>query len=307
MDRATDLLKPLEYVATREQHWHWYLAPELGLKSVLPVADYLEQRAGAVAPSHYYKRSRRREVFDIESPEGMLFVKNYHLRKLKEQIRATGRYTGLAFGYRGAMSECANTLKARQQCNNVPQVLAFAERRQGPVVVQQVIVFEHLAQHTPLPVMLRALAEQPAAVEAVLQRVFDLIEQLYSRRLAHLDFHIENIMMANQPQGMDYIVDIEHFVPMAEPRLDVLGFFFGYLFNYYVKRFISEQRYDQLAHARMEQLLERQGISKQLCQYYTYFKHYELHRKTRMRMAQGGLNWVNRLRLQTRLKHISAV
>ncbi|WP_447746665.1 lipopolysaccharide kinase InaA family protein [Pseudomonas nicosulfuronedens] len=226
----------------------------------------------------------RRIVGCVQGNGALSFVKVNRVDGLRRKVRLLlGRQRRQA-GFDWMVAELLNTAEASARNAPVPAVHGFGYRKRRYGLINELFLLtEFLDGYVD---GLQALEQGRLSAVQLLTQALDLIGQLHTRQIAHLDLWLGNVMVhtsGQQPKVIDlencYIGPLPHFAA-------VLGFQFGFLYYYRAQQYIDEVRFDQLVEAALAQYprLDRAAF----VDIYQRAKHQHVGRKERHQLVSHG-------------------
>jgi hypothetical protein len=264
----------LDRLVRRPGGWRWHAQGARGVAAL--------ERYAAGTQRSLEDRGHRSTAL---AADGELFVKRFRMRDTSEIARETlraGRHV-----MKGAWVEARGALLLCRTVGRGARLFALGERRRLGLVVEQVLLFEALREHSTLGRMIAAA--DPAARLGLVERAGRLALELDARGLAHLDLNHRNVMLHGADPARDCLVDAELVLEVTPRGPDVLAFVLGYLFQHGLAEFVDRTAYRPLAQRLLAQGLglERAPLAaRQACEYFTWTP---LSRRQRVRLARSGL------------------
>lgn len=187
----------------------------------------------------------RRACNFITDGQGQLFVKTVTLKSLASRLRVTFGWRRRSGQYDWPVAELLNNLGAHNQGSPTPKLRGFGFRRSSLGLVHEFyLITEALAGYQDAR---HALASGEVDVLKAVESIFNLMVELHSKNVHHLDLWCANIMLDPQGQAQIKAIDLENcYVGATEHLSQVLAFQFGFLYYEGLKAYLSEEEYDEL-------------------------------------------------------------
>jgi hypothetical protein len=194
---------------------------------------------------------QRRNCSFVADGQGELFVKSVFLKSLASRLRVTFGWRRRGGHYDWPVAELLNNLSASSQDSPTPKLRGFGIRRNSFGLVHEFyLITEALAGYQDAR---HALAQGQVEVATVVESIFNLMAELHSKNVHHLDLWCANIMLDPQGQAQIKAIDLENcYIGATDHLTQVLAFQFGFLYFEGLKHYLSEAEYDDLVEQALE-------------------------------------------------------
>lgn len=181
----------------------------------------------------------------LKGLEDELFAKAQPLDSLKAKIRVTlgrAKRNGM---FDWPVEEVLNTVEAYRRGAPIAPLAGFGYSKSPLGITREYFIFtELLNEHVN---GLTWVESAPEEIETFIQLSFRLLRTLHDKRITHMDFWANNVMVHLDPQEPPMAIDLENcFSNTSQYFSETLAFQFGFFYQRDIYRFITEARYDQL-------------------------------------------------------------
>ncbi|TFY92221.1 hypothetical protein DYL59_02365, partial [Pseudomonas kairouanensis] len=193
----------------------------------------------------------------LKGMESDLFAKSQPLDSLRPKLRVTFGRAKRDGAFDWPVEEVINTFGAQQRGAPVANLYGFGYRKSALGLVQEFFIFtEMLDGHLN---GLEWLNEE-RGIQSLIRVSFDLLHALHSKKIVHMDFWANNVMINLEQPTLAKAIDLENcFLSPTEYLTEVLAFQFGFYYRREIFRFVIERDYDQLVY---EELGNYAGIDR---------------------------------------------
>lgn len=239
------------------------------LNSTSKLKSYLNE---SFDPIYIKGDSRGREVYQI--PEIGVIVKKNRLHGFKRRALA---YFSMQnkFGRFSLIDEYKN-LMFLSEVSYVPKVYAYGYNSKG-LIRDEVIVLELFSGAITLDSYLENNLNELDKVTGIISRVFILFSKAWKDKFAHMDPNPSNILIYNNSLRF---IDLECCSLSLDDKEFYFGFSMGYLYHFWINKYIDECCYDKLVFKFFDLYVENLNI-KLFLKYYNKFKSEKVSRKAR--------------------------
>ncbi|MFL9814307.1 hypothetical protein D7241_13715 [Stutzerimonas sp. VN223-3] len=200
-----------------------------------------------------------------------IFIKTARIESLPSRIRVSlglRRRSGI---YDWPLAELHNNVNARLRTDLIPNLIGYGFKHRLGLVDEVFLAYEHLEGHMHGLEWVRRHKEK---VADLVRAALNLISNLNHQGIYHLDLWAANIML--RPDGLDGLkaIDLENcFIGTTPHHSETLGFQYGFLYQYALNEYITEEEFDALV---ANHLMEREYDIDQLrfLPFYDRFKTY---------------------------------
>lgn len=174
------------------------------------------------------------------------------------------------------MSEPEN-LKRQENLEFGPKVYGFGWNSKG-LLQEQYLIIEYLDNAHTVDSM---LLQHPEKAENILLQIQTLFNSMLSQNFIHLDPHPKNIMLLED--GNIKLIDFEFCLFKVNSLEVTLGFILGYFYHYWLNKFMSKEKYNELSMNFIED--EYPNISEtHFKQTYSLFRDHKVSRENRYKI-----------------------
>lgn len=221
----------------------------------------------------------------LKGLEDELFAKAQPLDSLKAKIRVTlgrAKRNGM---FDWPVEEVLNTIEAHRRGAPIAPLAGFGYSKSPLGLTQEYFIFtELLNDHIN---GMAWIESAPEDIETFIRLSFCLLRVLHEKKITHMDFWANNVMVNLSPEGLPMAIDLENCIPKASHFFsETLAFQFGFFYQRDIYRFITEARYDQLV---SEELVTYASIDNTAFdRVYKLSKHEKIGRKDRREIFWNG-------------------
>lgn len=251
--------------------------------SHLPNRSLLDAITKLIEP-HFQDRPKR-----VSQPVGddhnKVFMKIQRVKTLPKRLRVTLGRPKRSGRFDWPLEELMNTLIAAQRGMKTAQVVGFGMVKPRFGIVREfVLLTEYLDGHVN---GLQWLRKHPQRTAEFISGCMNLLMDMHSRNLIHLDLWVANIMVPEAAEGAMRVIDMENvFTYPSRFNAQTLGLQLGFLYRKELSQFIDEASYDALVAGFLQQRPEVDAATFEPI--YRACKHMALSHKTRRRIFLEG-------------------
>jgi len=183
-------------------------------------------------------------------------LKYNRLQHWKKQLQ---NYLGIrkAVGLHDLTNEFVNLSAISAKADYVPRIAAYGYKARFPFLREEYLLIGFLPDHQSVDAR---LTEAPEQAPTLLPEVFRLFARMLDDGFVHMDPHPKNILIA--PDGQLKLIDFECCAHTVINRDASLGFLMGYVFTYWLKRFVALDDYRACCERYL--LAEQPGLDRQM-------------------------------------------
>ncbi len=183
-------------------------------------------------------------------------LKYNRLQHWKKQLQ---NYLGIrkAVGLHDLTNEFVNLSAISAKADYVPRIAAYGYNARFPFLREEYLLIGFLPDHQSVDARLTVAPEQ---APTLLPEVFRLFARMLDDGFVHMDPHPKNILIA--PDGQLKLIDFECCAHTVINRDASLGFLMGYVFTYWLKRFIELDDYRACCEGYLQ--AEQPGLDRQM-------------------------------------------
>ncbi|PTQ72212.1 lipopolysaccharide kinase InaA family protein [Pseudomonas sp. GV071] len=183
-------------------------------------------------------------------------LKYNRLLHWKKQLQ---NYLGIrkAVGLHDLTNEFINLSVVSAKADYVPRIAAYGYKARFPFLREEYLLIGFMQDHQSVD---GRLTEAPEQASMLLPQVFRLFSRMLDDGFVHMDPHPKNVLIA--PNGELKLIDFECCAQSVINRDASLGFLLGYVFTYWLKRFISMDDYRACCEAYLSE--EQAGLDRQM-------------------------------------------
>lgn len=227
--------------------------------------DPTQRIAIAAAIEQFFANPEKRITLDppedtrlvcLLNGEQQWVLKYNRLQHWKKQLQ---NYLGIrkAVGLHDLTNEFVNLSAISAKADYVPRIAAYGYKARFPFLREEYLLIGFLANHQSVD---GRLNEAPEQAPVLLPHVFRLFARMLDDGFVHMDPHPKNILIA--PDGQLKLIDFECCAHTVINRDASLGFLMGYVFTYWLKRFIALDDYRACCEGYLQ--AEQPGLDRKM-------------------------------------------
>ena len=256
--------------------------------SAPPETELLDAIARLIEPHRMTRPNRIKGV--VADSRRRFFIKVQRIEALPKKLRIALGRPKRSGRFDWPVEELVNSYIAAERGTRTARVVGFGVVKPVLGIVQEfVLLTEYLDDHVN---GLQWLQQHPARAPELVKACMQLILDMRSRHLTHLDLWVANVMVPAIEQEPLQVIDLENvFTRSSDFQSETLGFQLGFLYRKELNRFIDERAYDDLV---ADLLATHEDFDHAAFQrVYTLSKHNKLsHKKRRAIFLEGKLSLI---------------